>query len=257
MHQKDATIIQRTNIQTDVVIINQCNSDMIEEFDFINKNGHKCHAKFISTTERGLSKSRNMAINNSWGDICLICDDDEVLENDYESKILDAYTQHENKEIILFVVERKDLPNGKKYPKEEGSVGFKQILQSSSVQVTFRRKEVLNKNVQFDVLLGSGTGNGGGEDNKFLLDCKKAKLSLYYKPICIGAVMPGESVWFNGFNKKYMINRGWATRRSLGTYRGLLYVMTFGLLHYKKYRSEMSMIKAYQYLFKGYFEERV
>lgn len=257
MHQKDHTIVERTNVQTNVVVVNQCDEDSIEEWNFVNNQGETCHAKFISTKERGLSRSRNMALKNAWDEFCLICDDDEVLENDYEKTILNAYIRHKNRDVILFIVERKDLPHGKKYPKEEGKVGFKQILQSSSVQVTFRRNIILNKRLQFDILLGSGTGNGGGEDNKFLLDCKNAKLSIFYIPICIGAVMPSESVWFNGFNKQYMINRGWATRRSLGTYRGLLYIMSFGFLHYKKYCSEMSMINAYKYLFKGYFEKKV
>lgn len=91
MHQKDASIIERSNVQSDVVIINQCDRNDIEDFDFINKKGRKCHAKFISTTERGLSKSRNMAIRNAWGDICLICDDDEWIADDSEDKILKAY----------------------------------------------------------------------------------------------------------------------------------------------------------------------
>ena len=255
--KQDKSIIEQMHVQTNVVVVDQCDVEDSEEWSFTNSSGNTCYAKYISTRERGLSRSRNMAIKNAIGDVCLICDDDEVLENDYEKKILDAYIQHINQDVILFIVERTDLPHGKKYPKEEGNVGFKQILQSSSVQVTFRRSKILNKKVHFDILLGSGTGNGGGEDNKFLLDCKNAKLSIFYKPICIGAVMPGESVWFNGFNKQYMINRGWATRRSLGTYWGLLYIMSFGFMHYKKYRNEMSLINAYKYLFKGYFEERV
>lgn len=34
MHQKDASIIQRTNIQSDVLIVNQCNENREERFDF-------------------------------------------------------------------------------------------------------------------------------------------------------------------------------------------------------------------------------
>ena len=39
MHEKDTNIIQRSNIQTDVVVVNQCDKDCIEEWDFINKQG--------------------------------------------------------------------------------------------------------------------------------------------------------------------------------------------------------------------------
>ena len=68
MHEKDTSIIQRSNVQTDVVVVNQCDHDSVEEFDFVNKKGKICHAKFICTNERGLSRSRNMAIRNAWGD---------------------------------------------------------------------------------------------------------------------------------------------------------------------------------------------
>lgn len=50
MHQKDVNIIQRSNIQTDVVVVNQTDVDTVEEFDFMNRKGRRCHALFISTT---------------------------------------------------------------------------------------------------------------------------------------------------------------------------------------------------------------
>lgn len=31
MHQKDASIIKRSNVQSDVVVVNQCDHDSIEE----------------------------------------------------------------------------------------------------------------------------------------------------------------------------------------------------------------------------------
>ena len=84
MHEKDTSIIKRSNVQSDVVVVNQCDHDSVEEFDFLNKKGITCHAKFINTTERGLSRSRNMAIENAQkADVCYICDDDEYLVDDY------------------------------------------------------------------------------------------------------------------------------------------------------------------------------
>ena len=72
MHQNDVNIIQRSNIQTDVVVINQTDIDTVDEFDFINRKGRRCHALFISTTERGLSRSRNLAIASAEkADVCM------------------------------------------------------------------------------------------------------------------------------------------------------------------------------------------
>ena len=41
MYQVDTGIIQRTNIQTDVIVVNQCDKDDINEFIFINKKGEQ------------------------------------------------------------------------------------------------------------------------------------------------------------------------------------------------------------------------
>ena len=37
MHQTDASIITRTNVQSDVLVINQCDKDEVEEYSFLNK----------------------------------------------------------------------------------------------------------------------------------------------------------------------------------------------------------------------------
>lgn len=257
MHQKDADIIHRTNIQTDVVVVNQCDNDKVSEFDFQNKKGKICHAKFINTKERGLSRSRNMAINNSWGDVCLICDDDEYLEDDYDVKISEAYQNHPEEKIIVFTIERNDYETPKQYPPHEQYVGLKQLLQTSSVQVTFKREEIKREGLLFDVMLGSGTGNGAGEENKFLMDCKRKGFKIYYVPICLGAVLTGNSTWFKGYTPQFMKNQGWTSRRALGTPIGFCYIMSYGLRHRALFKKDgMNMYNVYKYLLQGFFEKR-
>ena len=82
MHQVDHTIVKRTNIQTDAVVINQCDRNEITTYQFSNKLNQICNVIFVSTIERGISKSRNMALKYATGDICIICDDDEILCDD-------------------------------------------------------------------------------------------------------------------------------------------------------------------------------
>lgn len=256
MHQDNTDIIQRTNIQTDVIVINQCDKNETIEFDFLNKKKDICHAKFICTTERGLSRSRNMAIENAWGDICLICDDDELLEDDYEDKIINAYQLHPREHIIVFTIDRRELKVSKTYPSNAKYVNLRQILQTSSVQVTFKRDAIISRGIKFDVMLGSGTGNGGGEENKFLIDCKKGGYKIYYVPICIGAVLSGNSTWFNGYTTQFMRNQGWSSRRAFGPFLGLAYIVVYGYRHRELFENNMSVFCAYKNLFKGYFEKR-
>ena len=112
MHQKDWSIIERSHIQTDVLIVNQCDRDEQEVYRFTNAKGEECHARMIHTTERGLSRSRNMALKNATGDVCLFCDDDEVLVDGYENIIRTAFEEHESYSLIAFrlIYSRKTFP---------------------------------------------------------------------------------------------------------------------------------------------------
>ena len=252
MHEKDHSIIERSNVQSDVVVINQCDMDYVQEFDFINKGGQMCHAKFINTSQRGLSNSRNMAIDNAWGDIGYVCDDDEYLADDYVDTITSAYKAHPNSSVIIFSINRK----GHTYPSKEQKVGIKQILKTSSVQTTFRIKDILDKKIKFDTLMGSGTGNGGGEENKFLMDCKRKSLSLLYIPQTIATVKSEDSQWFHGFTKKYYIDTTWANRRILGSFLGALYMAYWVVFRRNNYKQELSFFEIIKACYEGYFEKR-
>jgi len=256
MHQENHEIIFRTNVQTDVVIINQCDKDCAEEFDFKNKKGETCRAKFISTTERGLSRSRNMAIANAEdAEVCLICDDDEYLFDDYPEKLIKAFSTEPNAAVIAFALDRKDHP--KIFPNHKFQLGFKSIGQISSQQIAFRRDMINSVGIVFDVKMGSGTGNGGGEENMFLHTCRKRKLTMFYYPQVIATIhATGQSKWFKGYTSQYFQNLGWVSRRIHGTFVGWLYITVWTLTHKDLYQSDSSMWNAYKNLLYGFGKKR-
>lgn len=253
MHQKDADIIRRSNVQTDVVVVNQCDKDSVEEFDFSNIQGETCHAKFINTRERGLSRSRNMAIANAWGDICLISDDDERFEDDYENKIITAYKENPTAGFVSFACVREGIS----YSKQPCRMGILQILKTSSIQITFKRQEILKHKILFDVIMGSGTGNGAGEENRFMMDCRKADIEMLYNPAVITTLLSANSQWNNGLDEKYFRNRGWASRRILGTGLGYLFIWYNIFSNRKRFiNGGLSLAKIICYFHKGFFERR-
>lgn len=256
MHQTDTSIIERSNVQSDVVVVNQCDRDCVEEFDFVNKNGRTCHAKFINTTERGLSRSRNMAIRNAWGDICQICDDDEVVADDAEKIILKTYEENSQAGLIAFSLIRNDC--NKTYPLVKGHLGFKQILRTSSLQITFSRPKLEKYGIRFDEKMGSGTGNGGGEENKFMLDWRKTGAEMLYYPEVIAAINPGESQWFHGYDARYFKNFGWTERRLLGNFLGMIYIFYWPVFRRSQYKDtcSLSLLQILKYSLQGYFSKR-
>lgn len=242
MRQDDLSIIHRSNVSTDVLVINQGDREDIIE-DTIENH---CF-RMISTVERGLSKSRNMALRNATGDICLICDDDEILFDDYEERILKAYKEHQDADIIAFQIDNA----GKDYPKHERKLNYLSSLKIASWQISFRRESVLNAKICFDETLGSGVSKAGGEEVMFLYDCLKRGLKLYYVPVSIGRMIEGESQWFHGFNREYFYDRGIFTRKLMGRLGASFYAIYYIVFKYQKYRENITVWKALQNLFAG------
>jgi len=257
MHQHDTSILERSNVQSDCVVVNQCDCEKVETFTFINKFGEEKKCTFVSTRQRGLSKSRNMAISYAPAhSVCLLCDDDETLADDIEQKIDAGYRRMPDADLIAFSLVRKDLASGKIYPTGDCVLKFQQILKTSSLQITFRKDRIEDFGVRFDEKMGSGTGNGGGEENKFMLDVWRAGGKLRYAPECVATVNPGESQWFKGYTSRYMQNLGWASKRSMGRALGLAYIHQWVLTHKPLYGKDISLFAAYVNLLKGFFSRR-
>ena len=249
MHEKDKKIIIRSNIKTDCVIINQCDENSRGEIS-IDKNKTFL---WINSTERGLSKSRNMAIQNSKADICLIADNDEIFDDDIEEKILKAYKEIPQADIIIFNLYNKPTKLKDKIYK----LSRLETLKIASWQITFRRKTIIDNKLRFDIKLGAGTGNGAGEENKFLLNAYDKGLKIYHYPINIATMIENESTWFNGYNEDYFYKRGASTRYILGFWLSCVYAIYFLIFKYGEYKNNISFVNAGLKLFKGILDNKL
>ena len=248
MHQCDDTLVRRSGITGDVVVINQCDRDGYDEYP--TPAGK---ARMYSTTQRGLTKSRNMAIAYACGDICVLCDDDEVFYPDYESRILSAYDTQAQADVVVFKITnwRNSLGD------EPRRLAFPQTMKVSSIQITFRRQSLLDHHIRFDELLGAGSGNGAEEELKFLRDCEKAGLNIYFVPVEIATLDSEESTWFGGFSETFFENRGATTRYILGFWLSSLYALYYVVRKRSMYRKDISSARALLATFRGIFRNRI
>ncbi len=251
MHQKDHSIIERTNIQSDVIVVNQCDTDKYEEWTFINKKGEECRAIFISTTERGLSSSRNMALKNATADICLICDDDETLYDDYQNLIVNGYVENSDCNFLAFNLKDRY----RIFPNVPHKIGFIGALKLASWQITFKRKDILEKNISFDTEMGAGVTMGGSEENKFILDCLRCGLKGKYIPTLIGSVSQVSSTWevTNENYIRYFKDRGKAYDKLMGKFLGSIYIFYSSIRKARQYRKFCSLRKSIQLQFIGLY----
>ena len=248
MHQSDDTLVRKSNITGDCVVINQCDREDYREYP--TEGGT---ARMFSCTQRGLTRSRNLAISKARGDICLICDDDEVFVPGYDKVILDAYGQLPQADVIVF----KMVNRPPSFPDRVMQLRFPKTLKVASWQISFRREKLLAAGVRFDELLGAGTGNGAEEELKFLLDCQLAGLAIYYVPGEIASVAQEASTWFGGFDETFFENRGATTRYILGAPLAAAYAVYYVVRKRGMYRDTISPGRALTAIFRGIRENRI
>lgn len=241
MYEKNNSIIKDSNLKSSAVIINQCDVDT--EY-FVNNNNN---VLWVNSTERGLSRSRNMAIKRSEADVCLIADNDEFFDDDIEEKILKAYRELPDADIIIFRLSNKST----KLKNKVYRLKRLEMLRVCSWQITFKRSSIINKDIKFDVKLGAGTGNGAGEENKFLFDCYDKGLKIYHCPINIAYMRDNESTWFTGFNEEFFYKHGMVTRYTLGFWLSMLYASYYLIFKYGLYKKDIGFFRATKHLFKG------
>ena len=204
MYQMDFAIAYKSKIDSDLLIVNQCDKNAYAE---MTVNGHRW--RMISTTERGLSKSRNMALKNAQGDICLWSDDDEIFSDNYEKMILDAYEQLPLVSAIAFNVNRVNFRMNKTYYHIKSIRLAPKYRGYQSGMLSFKLKDIKDAGIYFDEKFGSGTPWGGGEEILFERDIRECGYKLYEHPFEIATLdYGGGSQWFKGYNEKYFYNLG-------------------------------------------------
>lgn len=248
MHQSDDALIRSSRITGNAVVINQCDRDDFAEY--VTENGR---VRLYSTTQRGLTRSRNMAISRSDADICLLCDDDEEFVEGYEAAILSAYEQLPQADVIIF----KMVNRAPSFPDEVMELKFPKTMKVSSWQISFRRESLLRTGVRFDELMGAGTGNGAEEELKFLTDCRKAGLRIFYVPTEIAGVSQTESTWFAGFTEQFFVNRGATTRYILGPGLAALYGVYYVIRKRPMYAQQITPGNALKAIFRGIKENKI
>lgn len=244
MNQNDYSILEKTYLDSDAVVINQCTYNEMQIFSFRNNK-----ITWVNTTNTGLSSSRNMAIDNANGDICLIADDDLEYFKDYKKIIINQFNENPKVDVIAFQVEgiEKQFKN---YASKAYNVNYLNMMKISSVEIAFKLQSIKNAGIIFDELFGSGSVFSMGEENIFLLECIKKGLKIKYVPIKIARLHIGDSSWFKGFNEKYFIDRG-AIFTAMSIRWSYLYIIQFALRKYNIYSNETTFIQAITNMLKG------
>lgn len=200
MNQTDYSLVEKMRISTDAVVVNQCQEDSVIEYDY---NGNRI--KWINSTTRGLSVSRNICLSEARGEICLIADDDLEYVEGYAEIVQKAFENNKKASIIRFKVlgiEEKF----KDYPEKTEKIGLLKSMKISSVEIAMLRNKVAG--LKFDEYIGAGTRFCMGEENAFLVHSIKKGLKIHYSPQVISGLHITSSSWKDIPAERYFISRG-------------------------------------------------
>lgn len=248
MNQQDDRLICNSRITGNAVVINQCGNNNLRSWK--TEGGT---VRWFDSDTRGLTVSRNLALEKSDADVCLLCDDDEIFVPDYEDLICKTYEALPQADVIIF----KMVGRAASFEDRIMELKFPRTMHVSSWQISFRRESLLRTGVRFDELMGAGTGNGAEEELKFLVDCQKAGLKIWYVPEEIASVAQTESTWFKGFDETFFYNRGATTRYILGWPLAAAYAIYYVIKKRPMYAGDISPQKAFDAICRGIRENRI
>lgn len=237
-------LINSMNIKGNSVVINQCPKSKIKIEDIVKGNN-----KLFSYSEKGLSKSRNAAINKCSSSIALLADDDIHYLDNYKSIIETAYKKYNDADVIAFYVS-SDNPNNVKPRLKEGRVSILNTFKIQSVQISFKLDSIKNNNIVFDERFGAGSDLYMGEENIFLSDCIKSKLKIYSYPVEIARLINRESTWFKGYDEEYFRIKGACFYR-ISKKLWLFLCLQFIIRKRKEYADKISSYKALKKMMEG------
>ena len=227
-----------------VAFVNQCGREGERS---VPCGGGSC--RVIDSAQRGLSRSRNMALDLARGDLIWLLDDDLILDPACEERILAAFAAHPEADAIGFNVVSDTPGRPQRLFRGEGEITLLNSLRNPTFRFVYRTARLREKGLRFREEFGSGSVYSSGEDSVFTVDCLRAGLRLITLPIQVARVDHTDSAWFVGFTEKYLRDKGAIMRAIFG--RGAPFWCVVMLARRREWRSEYPFPKALRFMLEG------
>lgn len=202
--QTDHHLIEKMNISSDAIIINQCGTDSSE----VQTDRQGNRIKWFCSSEKGVGCSRNQALMKADSDIVLFADDDVVFLPAYSEIILSEFQKNPRADMIVFNVKSTNSDRPEYEIPQRHRIHFFNCLRYGAFRIAVRLDSIRRERLYFSQLFGGGSPYGSGEDSLFLMDCLRRGLRIYAVPQLIGTVTHEESTWFLGYTEKYFYDKG-------------------------------------------------
>lgn len=228
--------LPEAHYNTEIIIIHQTKtSHKYQKYvDFLN---NRKDIRYFSSDDKGVTKSRNLAITKSTGDILLFCDDDVIYNSDIQKNIINAYKENTNAGFLTFAyTEDINKIKSKKFKENSFKHTLFTILSIGTIQISCKRIPITNFSIKFPEDMGAGSKYFLCDEPVFLSKFIKSRIDGYYIPISIG-YHPKESSGNIFNNKNAFISRLLCFKRIFGNFNGKLLYITYLFKNIKKFHS--------------------
>lgn len=139
--------------------------------------------KVLNDFEKGLSKSRNLAIKHAQGKICFIADDDVEYLPEAIDIVIKAYLDYPDAALISFQYLRENNKTFKHYKEKSGYQNHLLHKQSlTSMEITFNSQKIKDANLSFNTIFSFGERFHWFEEGVFRDDIIRAGLKVAFVP---------------------------------------------------------------------------
>lgn len=244
LDQNNHELVRRMNVQTDTLVGNQCSRTAVENFSFVGNN-----VTYYCTTGRGAGINRNLLLDKSKADICVLADDDMVFIDGYPQIAACVFNQCPDADVAVFNLLERDPQ--RYINKKIKRVRWYNYSRYGAARMALKRASVDRAGIRFDPDFGGGALYGSGEDSVFLRDCLKHGLKVYAVPYALAEIdQNAESTWFNGYSDKFFYDKG-ALYACLHTWLWFPFVLRFVIKRRKKMKDTMTFTSALRSAVKG------
>lgn len=171
----DAMFVSNDLSEFLILIINQTHEGCILKSDQPN-------IRIINSFEKGLSKSRNLALSKAQGKYCLLADDDVFFLPDLANKIKTGFEIFPQADVLCFMTLTTNQKKYWKYPAKPGPMPGKKIRKILSIEIAFSLEKIKSYNVWFNEYFGLGAEFPNGENYLFLSELYKKSAKIYFQP---------------------------------------------------------------------------
>ncbi|MEZ5013047.1 MAG: glycosyltransferase [Chitinophagales bacterium] len=187
--------------------------------------------RIITLQGKGLSISRNAALENAQGDWLWICDDDVLPEKGTYLAMVNSIQNHRSADILTFRMHTPEGNDYKKYPADGTAYTLRSATRISSVEILISSRFLQQHTLRFDTAFGLASTYPSGEEYIFITDALRKGAQVIHSARHIG-VHSAESSG-QQFHAEQIIGKGAMFARVFKG-RSMLYNYVFS---WKKYKS--------------------